>query len=605
LAGGEILFASALTLEDEGKTDEALEQYRRLLACEPRHGDAWHNQGLLLARLGRYAEAEESHRRYVAALPDSSRAHADLADVLLARERYDEALREAGQAARLDPRAYLPCFTAGLAASMTMRFEDGDEWFRRARRSDPVGFQRFLGRHAASGALDRDLDPRAIYLLREFDRLEHCDWSRRDAYVDTFRSLIETGDRDGRPICSPPLVFRSFHLPLPLETRRKLADNVARRFIAGAAPLRASLPSRPFGGRPIRIGYVSSDFRTHPTAILGEPLFRLHDRSRFEVHAFSLGLPDESRWYRAIRSNSEHFHDLSGLALKDVAARVRAAAVDILVDLNGVTSGALPELFAARGAPVQVSYLAFPGTSGAGLVDYLICDDVCVPQTESSGYSEDLIRLPHTFWIGDPERSTCTTPSRASHGLPEEAVVLSAHHPGRKIHPEIFSAWMDILAAVPASVLWLLFDYPLTRENLIREAAKRGVCAERLVFAPRVPHAEHQARIRLADLALDTPVCNGGTTTLDALAAGIPVVTCPAPGFAGRMTASALRAAALGDLIFPDVETYTSAVIQLATDGESRVRLSDRARQARSSALFDAGRRVAEIEAAYERLVGA
>jgi protein O-GlcNAc transferase len=603
LARSDELFASAIQLEDLARPDEALGRYRELLDAEPRHADAWHNQGLLLARLGRLTEAEDSHRRYAAALPDSARAHADLADVLLARERYADALAEAKRACELDPRPFLPRFTAGLAAAMTLRFAEAQEWLHSARHVDPAGFERFLMRHAATGALDRDLDPRAIYLIREFEKLEYCDWRNRDQYVETFHRLVEDGDREKRPICAPPLVFRSFHLPLPVGTRRRLADNVARRFAMGAAGLQASAPLRRSTGDRIRIGYVSPDFGTHPTGILSAPLFRLHDRSRFEVLAFSLSPPKDDPWRRAIKEAADGFHELAGLSLGDALVRVRAAQVDVLVDLAGITTGALPELFAARAAPVQVAYLGFPATSGAGQLDYLIGDRVCVPRAEEAGYSESLTLLPGTCLICDPQDSTELRGDRSSHGLPEGSVVFLAHHPSRKVYPEIFSAWMEILAAAPGSVLWLLEEHALARDNLSREAEKRGISRARLVFAPRAPRTEHQARIRLADLALDTPICNGGTTTVDALTAGIPVLTTSAPGFAGRLTASALHAAGLGDLVFPDLAAYKRAAIQLANDREQRIILAARAGQARSSALFDVRSRVKELEAAYERML--
>lgn len=597
MLGRDELFAAALKLEDEGLPQDALERYRALLAQDPRHADAWHNQGLLLAKLGMFAEAEQSHRRYVALFQDSWRAHSDLADVLLALERYDEALDEASRAVGLTQGRFLPYFTAALAAAMTTRFEESLRWLERARGVDPAGLERFIQSRAVAGALDRDFDPRSIYLIREFDRLEICDWRNREEYVETFRELV---DAPGRPLCAPALVFRSFHLPLPLKTRRTLADNVARRFAEGARQPRAELSVKQRNGR-IRVGYVSSDFRTHPTAILGAPLFELHDRSRFEVHAFSLSTPDQnSPWYHSIRSRSDRFHGLAGLPLHEALSRVRAAEIDILVDFNGPTTGALPELFAARAAPVQVSYLAFPGSSGAGLLDYLVCDRVCVPEEEAYAYGEKLARLPRTFWICDPGEPINPLPARSAHGLAPDAIVFLAHHNSRKLYPGIFSVWLEILAAVPGSVLWLIQDHSAVRENLLREAGHRGIAANRLVFAARAPHSVHRERIGLADLALDTPTCNGGTTTLDALAAGVPVISCPAPGFAGRMAASALLAAGLPELVLPDLDAYRRTAVALATDGPRRGALRHKvARARRDSTLFDVKLRVRELEAAF------
>ncbi len=593
------LLACAISLEDRGLSGEALERYRRLIEIAPEHADALHNRGLLLARMGRLDEAAENHRAYVAAHPESARAHCDLADVLLALERYEDSEKAALRAQRLDPRSFLAAFVAGLAAAMQMKFGEARERFRAARAADSAGFERFLARQGAGATLDRDLDPRAIYLIREFDRLERCDWRGYERYVRIFRELADQSD--ATPLSAPPLLFRSFALPIALACRRALADQVARRFAVEASGLRRAYSPPVHREGRIRVGYVSPDFGTHPTAILGAPLFRLQDRGRFEVHAFSLSPSDGSRWRRSIESGADRFHDLVGRSLAEALAEVRSADLDVLVDLAGATTGALPELFAARAAPVQVSYLGFPGTSGAGHIDYLVCDRVCVPDAEVHGYGEALARLPTTFWICEPgpaaERART---ERATYGLPEGCPVLYAHHPARKIEPVIFDCWMRILRACHDAVLWLLDDAPGMKENLRREAAQRGVAPERLAFAPRAPYAEYRARIGLADLMLDTQVYNGGSTSLDALDSGVPVLTCPAPGFAGRMAASALAAAGLTDLVMPDLDAYAARAISLLRNCAARRALADRVSRARErSLLFDASRRVRELEAAF------
>jgi predicted O-linked N-acetylglucosamine transferase (SPINDLY family) len=591
-------FARAIALEDSGRVDEALAQYRALLEEQPQHADAWHNHGLLLARLGRLPEAEQSHRRYVSFFPGQARAHGDLADVLLAFARYEEALEHASCAAALPAAGHLPSFTAGLACAMLERFAEAEVWFARAAQADPARFQAFIARHAANGALDRDLDPRAIWLIRKFDPLQACDWRERERYVERFASLAA----EPRSLCAPPLVFRSLTLPLPLDVRRRLADAVAAAVVARATPLRAPLRSAR-SSRPARIGYVSPDFRTHPTGILSTPIFRLHDKQRFEVHAFSLSPDDESRWRKEIESSAGHFHSLVGLSMPQVLARIREQEIDLLVDLAGLTTGAAPELFGARAAPVQVSYLGFPGTSGTGIADYLICDQVVVPEGETAAYGEALAYLPETFWVCSADTAPAPVATRRGAGLPDDAIVLYAHHPGQKIEPAVFSAWMEILVAVPAAVLWLLDDRPGMRANLSREAQARGIPADRLVFAPRVPYADYRARIPLADLALDTPVYNGGATTLDAILSGVPVLTCSAPGFAGRMAASALHAAGLGELVLKDLRSYAEAAIRLATQPAERRRLVQRVAEARISPLFDVQARTRQLESAYEQMI--
>lgn len=593
-----ILHGAALTLEDLGKPEQALERYGQAVAADPQQADAHHNRGLLLAKLGRLEEAVQSHSAYVAACPEASRAHADVADVLLALERYPEALAAARRATELGSPEMRAAFTAGLACAMQDMFSEARSWLELAESMDAAAFRRFVAERSVGGSLDRDLDPRTIRLIRGFDRLQFCDWRGRDDYVALFDRLIEEGARSKAPLSSPPLIFRSLAVPLRPERRRQLADAVARRLASGARPWQ---PTTSSGGR-LRIGYVSPDFGTHPTGILSAPLFGLHDRGKFEVHAFSLSPNDGSETRRRIKAGADRFHDLDGLPFAQAQQKVRDAGIDILVDLAGATTGALPELFAHRAAAVQVSYLGFPGTSGAGFVDYLVCDATCVPVNDGGAYGEALVRLPETFWICEPG-DLPRPPGRSEANLPGDAVVLYAHHPGQKITPEVLAVWMEILKAVPFAVLWLLEDRPGMASNLRREAQARGVQPHRLVFAPRVPYADYRNRIPLADLALDTPVYNGGATTLDALACGLPVLTCAGSGFAGRMAASALRAAGMGDMVAADLRGYADTAIRLARQRDALAALKQRVANARTaSSLFDAAGRTRQLEAAYLRM---
>jgi protein O-GlcNAc transferase len=593
------LHASALACEDLQRPEEALERYSRAIAVAANHADAWHNRGLLLAKLGRREEALRSHQNFVRALPSSARAHADLADILLSLEHYSDALRAADAAIELDPQSQEAMLTAGLASAMLEQFEQSSNWFIRAKQADPAKFGRYVSLRLDS-SLDRDLDPRSIRLIRGFDKLQACEWHGYAHYAALFESAVKWWAANRGNLPSPPLVFRSLAVPLSIATRRDLANAVAHRLGGIAQPgIR-----KPATSARIRLGYVSPDFGTHPTGILSSPLFELHNRSRFEVHAFSLRPDDGSKWRRHVRGHADQFHDLDALSLAEVQQRVRSAAMDILVDLAGITTGAQPELFAQRAAPIQVSYLGFPGTSGHGLADYLICDPICVPAGEEHGYSEAIVRLPHTFWLCNPGELPSSPPRRSLYGLPNDAFVLYAHHPGQKITPHIFAVWMRILRAVPYAVLWLLADHPQLPANLRREAAAHGIGAHRLIFAARAKYGEYRQRIPLANLALDTPIYNGGATTLDALSCGLPVLSCIGNGFAGRMAASALTAADLADLVVPDLNAYQRKAIELARQRDTLADVRQRVLQARqSSRLFDVEGRVRQLEGAYEGML--
>ena len=293
----------------------------------------------------------------------------------------------------------------------------------------------------------------------------------------------------------------------------------------------------PRAGR-LRIGYLSSDFHDHATAYMIAELIERHDRDRFEVHGYSYG-PDPGGHMRArLVSAFDRFTDIDALAHRAAAARIRADDIDILVDLKGHTYRARPKILAFRPAPVQVNYLGFPGTMGAPFIDYIVADDFIVPRDRQTLYAEKLAYLPDCYQPNDTRREIAAAPGRAACGLPAQGFVFCAFNNSFKITPAFFAIWMRLLQQVPGSVLWLLESNALVRRNLTAVAAAAGVDPDRLVFAPMLPHGQHLARHRHADLFLDTLPCNAHTTASDALWAGLPVLTCAGETFAGRVAGS-------------------------------------------------------------------
>jgi predicted O-linked N-acetylglucosamine transferase (SPINDLY family) len=296
---------------------------------------------------------------------------------------------------------------------------------------------------------------------------------------------------------------------------------------------------------------------------------------------------------------------VSGASAEAIAGQIRTDAIDILVDLSGYTLDARPEVFAIRPAPVAVAYLGYPGTSGAPFIDYLIADRVVVPPGDERYFSERLAYLPDTVWCyGCPALPDDRPPSREALGLPPSGFVFAALHNAYKITPEIFDCWMTLLARVERSVLWVLARRDPVRENLRREAARRGVDPDRIVFAGRTSYVAHLARLCAADLFLDTPAYSTGTTCLDALWAGLPVLACPAGSYAGRQSASALAAAGLHELIATGLDDYLARAMRLASNPGALAAVKARVAASRpESPLFDVAARVRELETAFRAMV--
>jgi predicted O-linked N-acetylglucosamine transferase (SPINDLY family) len=320
----------------------------------------------------------------------------------------------------------------------------------------------------------------------------------------------------------------------------------------------------PLQGRRMRIGYLSSDYRDHATAWLINGLFRHHDLSRVELFAYCCGWDDKSAIRKQVLSRFEHVHSVSDMSDVAAAEKIRQDQIDVLVDLNGPTRGHRLGILAQRAAPVQVSYLGFPGTCGGRFVDYIVADAYVIPVSAETHYAEKIIRLSKTYQINDyAARERPLVPSRRQVGLPEEALVLGVFNAVNKMRADVWAVWMEILKAVPQAVLWVLDPSEVGREKIAAVTAAAGVNPKRIMAAPRRPQDSHLARLGCCDLMLDTWPYGGHTTTADAIFAGVPVVTLEGTNFASRVSGGLLHAAGLGVLVQPNTEAYVQFAVKL------------------------------------------
>jgi predicted O-linked N-acetylglucosamine transferase (SPINDLY family) len=351
----------------------------------------------------------------------------------------------------------------------------------------------------------------------------------------------------------------------------------------------------------IRVAYLSTDFGEHAVATQIAGVLERHDRTRFETIAISYGRNDRSATRARLERAFERFIDVESRSDREVASEIRALETDIVVDLTGLTARSRPGILALRPAGLQVQYLGYAGSLGAEYVDYVIADDVVIPEHHRSHYAEKVATLPDTYMPTDSERAIGTRPSRAQAGLPETGFVFCAFNNSYKVSPELFDIWMRLLKAVEGSVLWLPDMNDTTRRNLIQEAEARGVAGLRLVFASYAASgAEHLARLGLADLFLDTRPYNAHSSASDALWAGIPVLTLPGDTFASRVGASLLSACGLAELIADSAQSYEAIALHLASDKAEYAALKAKLERNRtSSVLFDTARFTRHLEAAY------
>lgn len=389
------------------------------------------------------------------------------------------------------------------------------------------------------------------------------------------------------------------------EIARRQATEMGERSLGpGGRPTTYLKPPASWAERRLCVGYLSSDFNDHPVSHLMAGVYRRHDRDKVEVVALSHGKDDRSDYRHRIEAECDRFVELKGKSDAEAVKAIRAERIDVLVELNGHTRESRMGLCAWRPAPVQVSYLGFPGTSGADYIDYILTDHTVTPAAHLPHYAEAPVFLPHTYQANDADQVIDPAPQRrADHGLPEDGVVFCSFNQPFKLEPDVFDIWMRLLAETPGSVLWLLHKSDAGADRLRAEAMSRGIDPARLVFTKRVKKPQHLARFRLADIALDTGTYTGHTTTSDALFAGVPVVTRVGEHFASRVSASLLQAVGLELLVCPDWEAYARLARDLARDPIARADLRKHLDAARGSApLFDTDRFVRDLEEAYRRM---
>ena len=606
-----LLLNMAIVLEQKGDLIEALERYDQALRHHPDFNSAMINRGALLLRLGRQQEALANNLHLVATYPNNADAQFNLGEAHLALGQWEAALVAYSRTLAHQPKSAKAQFACGLALSMLRRFEEAEQAFAKAKSLDPEICNRNMrdASTLAGGELS-EFSPQVIYLLKEAQRLHSCDWSHWEELITEFETQISCSRNNAGFLCERTLLFPTLAMPLSSACRFTLAQNIAARIaeIVNTAAYPAfnhpDLSTSDTRTRKIKIGYVSPDFRKHPIATLSRRLYALHDRSKFEVYGYALRPDDGSKIRHDIKQGCDFFRELSGLDDRTAAETIHHDGIDILVDLAGYTSYARPEIFAMRPAPLQLFYLAFLHSTGTNFIDYIIADPVVITVNIEKYFSEKIAYLPDSQLLFDNQQTIASVSlKRENFGLPANNIVFCCHNNNYKITPDVFDSWMRILQKVPGSVLWLLKSNEQVLGNLRKEAGLRGIAAERLIFAEFVPNEIHLARYRLADLFLDTFLCNAGTTAAEALWAGLPVLTCAGETMASRVCASLLSAVGLSEMITTSPQQYEEKAVYLATHPDELKRVHELLERNRlTTPLFNTERQVKNIEAVYQHI---
>jgi protein O-GlcNAc transferase len=610
----DVLIHLGALLYRRGALEEAERMYRLALELRPEDPHVW----LLLGKVCRETPAKMDEAASCLAhsigLRPEGEAHNILGNLCQDQGRLDEAIGHYREATRLAPDDAMAPNNLGCALVRKGNLDEAIRLFRRVIRLQPE----FADGHFNLGSAYslQGLHAEALRCYREALRLRPEDASYRGNLLFAMQQVCEWSEfqqlcaLQRRSVFDPRVRQSPFNF-LSIPSTRLEQLHCARNFAAqleqavAADRRRLNFEFRPPAGvKPkLRIGYLSADFHEHATAYWTAELFELHDRSRLEIVAYSYGPDDRSPMRARLCRAFDRFVDLTALSHADAAARIFADGVDILVDLKGYTQNARTEIVALRPAPIQVSFVGFPATSGAGFIDYLIADRFVAPEEHAAEYSEELIWIPGSYQVNDRKRAVGETPSRRELGLPESGFVFCCFNQTYKILPDVFATWMRILRAVPDSVLWLLQWNEQAVLNLRREASANGIDPGRLIFGPLLPLSRHLGRLRAADLLLDTAPYNAHTISSDALWVGVPVLTCPGETFAARVAGSQLRALEVPELIADSMAQYEALAVRLAHAPAEVAGIRQKIERNRSStALFDTPAFTRNLEDAYRKM---
>jgi predicted O-linked N-acetylglucosamine transferase (SPINDLY family) len=562
-----------------GQSDRALPRLRALRTALPELTLAYTLESHAWLDLARADEAAAVLQALPPQAPRDHIYHVSLAVALQRLNQHEGAVR---------------VFLAALA----LKIDDALSHFRMGMSFKELGLKaeaaECVRTALALGLGTSELSARALLVFLE---REACRWDEAAGEMATLHAAVRAAPADAAVETG---AFVHAVLVNDAAEQLKVATLYARHLAARTVPLPRRQACAHVGR--LRIGYLSADFHQHATSQLAVQMFEAHDRRRFDVTLFSAGPEDGTPLRRRMQAAAEHFVDLHGMGLPQMAAAIRARDVDILVDVKGATHGSVMQVMAHRPAPLQVNWLGFPGTSGAVFIDYLIGDAVVTPLAHAAHFSERIAQLPLCYQPNDSQRALPQVQPRAVWTLPDDGLVLCGFHQSYKISREVFASWCRLLQTLPNAVLWLLRWNANVQAALTAAAAAQGIDASRLVFAPLLPADQHLSRLGAADLFLDAWPCNAHTTASEALWTGVIPVTVIGETFAQRVAASLLQASGLPELVCNDVAHYEQTVCDLAAAPERRAQLRQRLIAQRGHPLFDGRRFARDIEALYERM---
>lgn len=639
----EVSFNLALTLKQSGNLSEAVKNFRIAIRNKPDYPEAHANLADTLKQLGHFQDAIISYKKTLSIRPNFAEAHNNLGNIFMEINQPNDAKICFERAVEIKPNFAQALNNIGNIMRGFGQIDNAYKFYLKAAKLEPnfaevlnnLGIilvelgqhhlaidyysnaiakkNNFAEAHANLGSAYKrikklnnaiesfqkanKLNPKLNFIFGDLvnTKMNLCLWKDLSRELEDLEIKINNNEKTIRP-------FPSLALIVNPTTQKKVAEIFAKDRFHQSSNV-SKLAPNPKDKR-VRIGYFSPDLRNHAVASLISELFEIHDREQFEVHAFYFGPDTDDEMNLSIKSAVDFYYDIRSLGHKEVATLAREIKLDIAVDLCGYTQDCRPEIFAERAAPIQISYLGYPGTMGAKFIDYIIADRIIIPEKNQKFYTEKIIYMPNSYQVNMSKKNiTDETFSRQELGLPISDFVFCCFNNTFKITPSIFSSWMQILLKVDKSVLWLYKTNDSVATNLKKEASKFGINPNRLVFAHYKPGIDNFSnRIKLADLFLDTLPYNAHTMASDTLRMGVPVLTCMGETLASRVAASLLHASNMPELVTENKDEYVSMAIELASNRAKYKEIKDKLlKNIPISPLYDSSLFARNLETAFKK----
>jgi predicted O-linked N-acetylglucosamine transferase (SPINDLY family) len=603
-----------IELHQAGQLEGARECYQQILKADKSHFDGLQLLGAIAAQMKQYDEAIELMKAAISVNSNNDAVFNNLGNVYYELRCYAKAIECIQRAIHIQPSYPEPYNNLGNVLHKLGRNEEAIECFQRAIHIQPSYSEpynnlgnvlRKLGRNDDALTYFKQAIAIQPFLKLVYGNYLHAkltvgDWTDLDLEIENLISYLGYGS----PFAAP---FDTLTFVDSIAIQKQAAENLILgegilNYVGNYSSKRSTQEKK-----KLRVGYFSADFSEHPVMYLMAGFLEKHNKSDFEIYGFSSGPNVVDSMRLRINPVFEKFIDISQKADYEVVAIARDLQIDIAVDLSGHTGGGRMGVFALRAAPIQVNYLGFSGTMGAAFYDYIVADEILIPQEQQKFYSEKIAYLPHSYMPNDMGRRVSETPfTREEFGLRDGDFVFCCFNNSYKFNPKMFEVWMRLLKTVQNSVLWISENNPSFKKNIITNAKKNGVSADRIIFAGRMDKMEdHLARQKLADLFLDTYPYNAHTTAADALMVGLPLLTMAGESFTSRVAASLLHELGLDECITSSYDAYEKRALKFAMNVVELTQIREKlASNICSSAAFNPVSYAKNIEDLYKKMYG-